>query len=298
MKSFLPTAFVLFLLCNGCVSSKVFNALETDYAVLKGKYVNLEDQRNALEKERDTLQNRLAITADSLQSTQKELVLRKEMLAFLRADYEMLEKSSDSTMRKQIAENRALLDSIDQKEIMLETRLEQVNELKQLIQSQEEAMEDLKESLSDALLNFEGRGLRVEHRNGKVYVSMENKLLFKSGQWKVAKEGREALKKLSGVLAENPDVSVLIEGHTDNDPYTEKGNLNGNWDLSTKRATAVVNILLENPEILPQNLIAAGRSEFVPIAPNTTPEGKAANRRIEVILTPEWDEIRNMLNDY
>ena len=108
--------------------------------------------------------------------------------------------------------------------------------------------------------------------------------------------GQNAIKSLAGVLAENPDIAILIEGHTDNVPYRGKGPLKGNWDLSTKRATAIVNQLLENPDILPQNLTAAGRGEYLPIAPNSTRSGRAANRRIEVVLSPQLDEISQIIN--
>ena len=120
---------------------------------------------------------------------------------------------------------------------------------------------------------------------------MENKLLFKSGKWNIELQGKQALMRLSKVLEENPDISILIEGHTDNIPFTSNGSMESNWDLSTKRATAVVEILLENNNILPQNLTAAGKSEFVPIASNTTIEGRAANRRIEIILSPSLDNL-------
>ena len=105
-----------------------------------------------------------------------------------------------------------------------------------------------------------------------------------------------AIVELGNVLADNPDIAILIEGHTDNIPYSGKGPLKGNWDLSTKRATAIVNQLLENPNILPQNLTAAGRGEYLPIAPNSTREGRAANRRIEVVLSPQLDEIKQIIN--
>src|SRR5690606_38936938 len=153
----------------------------------------------------------------------------------------------------------------------------------------------LKETLSKALNSFEGKGLTVEQKNGKVYVSMENKLLFSSGSWAVGAEGRRAVVEVGKVLADNPEISVLIEGHTDDVPYAGSGVIANNWDLSTKRATSIVNILVENKAINPQNLTAAGRSEFAPVAPNTNADGKAKNRRIEIILTPKLDEISRML---
>ena len=160
-------------------------------------------------------------------------------------------------------------------------------------------MNKLKETLSKSLKAFEGKGLTVEQRNGKVYVSMENKLLFGTGSWAVGAEGKTAVVAVGKVLADNPEISVLIEGHTDNDKILGAigGGIENNWDLSTKRATAIVNILSENKGVKKENLTAAGRGEFAPLMSNDTPEGKAKNRRIEIILTPKLDEISKMLNE-
>ena len=168
--------------------------------------------------------------------------------------------------------------------------------MRKLYQVKKKILNDLKNRISNALLNFKGKGLSIKQRNGKVYVSMENKLLFKSGRWNIELQGKQALVRLSKVLEENPDISILIEGHTDNIPFTSRGAMESNWDLSTKRATAVVKTLLENNKILPQNLTAAGKSEFVPIAPNTSVDGRAANRRIEIILSPSLDKIMELIN--
>ena len=188
------------------------------------------------------------------------------------------------------------MEKISERENQLADKITRVDDLERLISQQKELMQGLKERLSNALLNYEGKGLSVEAREGKVYVSMENKLLFQSGSWDVETEGKSALASLGDVLSDNPDISILIEGHTDNVPFTGRGSIKGNWDLSTKRATSIVNILLENPEILPQNLTAAGRGEYLPIATNSTREGRSANRRIEVILSPQLDKITQIIN--
>ena len=179
----------------------------------------------------------------------------------------------------------------------MESRSNRIAELESVIAAKDAAMNKLKDAISRALTNFEGKGLTVEQRDGKVYVSMENKLLFQSGSWAVGVNGKQAVQQLGSVLAENPDIAILIEGHTDNVPYTGTGVMNSNWDLSTKRATSIVQILKENSAIIPGNLTAAGRGEYAPMATNETNEGKAKNRRIEVILTPKLDEISKLLND-
>jgi chemotaxis protein MotB len=178
----------------------------------------------------------------------------------------------------------------------IKERSQRIAELEALIAAKDQAMTNLKNAISSALTAFEGKGLTVEQRNGKVYVSMENKLLFKSGSWSVGSDGRKAIVQLGKVLGENPDIAVLIEGHTDNVPFSNGGQISGNWDLSTKRATSIIEILSENDAINLENLTAAGRSEYAPIATNETTEGKAKNRRIEVVLTPKLDEISKLLN--
>jgi chemotaxis protein MotB len=182
----------------------------------------------------------------------------------------------------------------------LASSTQRLNELESMIAAKDAAMKKLKDTLSKALNAFEGKGLTVEMKNGKVYVSMENKLLFQTGSWAVGSEGRKAVVEVGKVLAQNPDITVLIEGHTDNDKILGNigGGIESNWDLSTKRATAIVNILGENSGIQKKNLTAAGRGEYAPIMTNDTPEGKAKNRRIEIILTPKLDEISKMLNEF
>ena len=211
-------------------------------------------------------------------------------------ELDLVKKNSSLKIQESISKNNALIKEIAIKETELLSRTERIDNLEKIISSQKKVLNDLKNRISDALLNFKGKGLSIRQRNGKVYVSMENKLLFKSGRWNIELQGKQALVRLSEVLEENPDISILIEGHTDNIPYTSRGAIESNWDLSTKRATAVVKILLENNKILPGNLTAAGKSEFVPIAPNTSVDGRAANRRIEIILSPSLDKIMELIN--
>lgn len=295
-RSFL-VLLTLVLTASSCVSTKVFNDLESRYATLK-------IERNSLEKSKDSIQQAWNILDGKWQETEGYLKRSRdsisnalEQLKTLQKEYALLEQNSDQKIQESIGSNNALLKEIAIKEAQLLARSERVDQLEQLMLEQKQALLELKQRLTDALLNFEGKGLTVEQRNGKVYVSMENKLLFRSGSWNVGGEGQKALSQLGTVLAENPDIVVMIEGHTDNVPFSPKEALESNWDLSTKRATAVVNILLKNDLILPQNLTAAGRSEYVPIAPNSDPMGRASNRRIEVILSPQWDEINALLNN-
>ncbi len=301
-----------------CVSPKVYKELEAKYADLKQENRKLSENNEALSKAKIASENELK----QLQTAYDEAVANRDKLQAdynatkssydnLKASYDALEKNSSAAIASNSRKNRELLAQLEAKEQALasenarleklkkelQDRSNRVAELENVIASKDAAMTALKEAISRALTDFEGKGLTVEQRDGKVYVSMENKLLFSSGSWAVGSEGRRAVQQLGSVLGDNPEIAVLIEGHTDNAPYKGNGNLSGNWDLSTKRATAIVNILRENNAINPENLTAAGRGEYAPIASNDSAEGKAKNRRIEVILTPKLDELSKLLNN-
>ena len=291
------TAFILIALSqNSCVSNRVFNDLESRYAQLKDNFNRQTKSIENLNTEIKDLTKKFVTLEKTLEKTEDSLNQKQQKLEQLESSLDLLKLNSETVLKERIAENETLMEKIAERENELAERLARVDELEGLITRQQVAMRKLKEKLSDALLNFEDKGLTVEARDGKVYVSMENKLLFRSGSWTVGAEGRLAIEELGNVLADNPDIAILIEGHTDNVPYSGKGPLKGNWDLSTKRATAIVNQLLENPEILPQKLTAAGRGEYLPIAPNSTRQGRAANRRIEVVLSPQLNEIKQIIN--
>ena len=281
---------------NSCVSTRIFNDLESRYALLKNNYTQQTKTIEKIKNDLDQLNKKYKAQEKSLSLTNDSLRAKKQSIEKLKTSLELLKENSESALRVRISENEKLMERISERENQLADKITRVDDLERLISQQKELMQGLKEKLSNALLNYEGKGLSVEAREGKVYVSMENKLLFQSGSWDVETEGKSALASLGEVLSDNPDISILIEGHTDNVPFTGRGSIKGNWDLSTKRATSIVNILLENPEILPQNLTAAGRGEYLPIAPNSTREGRSANRRIEVILSPQLDKITQIIN--
>jgi len=178
----------------------------------------------------------------------------------------------------------------------LKKREARVAELEFVLKSKEEAVNKLKKTLSDALLGFEGKGLTITQKNGKVYVSMDESLLFASGSTNVESKGAEALKKLSKVLEQNEDINVLIEGHTDDVPMIGKGEIKDNWDLSVMRATSIVKIIIKNSKIDPKRLSAAGRGEYFPLDNGKTPDARKKNRRTEIILTPKLDELFKVLN--
>ena len=302
---------------TACVSSKLFQELEGKYSQLKSDYDELSltndseiDLKKDLQNELNTLKQTFATVKSERDQLESDLNSLKKNYDNLNAAYAALEQNSSKVIEENSKKNRALLQQLGSKEQALalenkrlmrleadmQERSERITELEALIAAKDQAMNDLKNAISRALTDFEGKGLSVEQRDGKVYVSMENKLLFKSGSWAVNSEGRNAIVQLGNVLAENPDIAVLIEGHTDNVPFSNRGQISNNWDLSTKRATAIISILAENKAISLENLTAAGRGEYSPVDSNDTNEGKAKNRRIEVVLTPKLDEISKLLN--
>lgn len=287
--------FIVFFFCSSCVTTKVFNDLEVRYYEMKTQSNALKNSKDSIQKSWVKLNEKWNETKSYLKRSRDSINSGLNEIKILEDEYFLLKENSDQKIKENIEKNNSLIKEIAIKETELQSRLDRVNELEKMINEQKTSLNQLKESLSDALLNFEGKGLTVKQRDGKVYISMENKLLFKSGKWDIEREGKKALTQLSRVLEKNPDISILIEGHTDNVPFTSIGDVESNWDLSTKRATAVVKILLKNNQILPQNLTAAGRSEYLPIAPNSSKEGRASNRRIEVILSPSLEEITKLL---
>lgn len=302
----------LTVLTSSCVTKKIYNELENKLTQLQKEHAALTDENSELEKakkqvesEKESLGKELTQSQSELEKLQADFASTQKKFKVLQDAYVALEKNSGEALQSNLKKNQALLAELDAKSKALAIEKERLSksaqrlqELEDLIASKEAAMKDLKETLSKALNGFEGKGLTVEQKNGKVYVSMENKLLFNSGSWAVGSEGRKAVVEVAKVLGENPEIAVLIEGHTDNDDFKGTGPIADNWDLSTKRATAIVTILSENKKVNKQNLTAAGRSEYAPLQSNATAEGKAKNRRIEIILTPRLDEISKMLNEF
>jgi chemotaxis protein MotB len=311
MNKRVSIGLLVLTLSTSCVSKKIYTDLENKYANLKKESRTLADENEALAKAKNQLEldgialkTELDKTKTDLSKLKAENEVNWNKYKALQDSYTALEKNSNESLQSNMKKNRELLDELDQKSKDLAVEQDRLNksgqrlkELENVIAAKEASMKKLKETLSKALNSFEGKGLTVEQKNGKVYVSMENKLLFSSGSWAVSTEGKKAVIELGKVLGDNPEIAILIEGHTDDDAFTASGPIADNWDLSTKRATSIVGILSENKKINKQNLTAAGRGEFSPLATNSSAEGKAKNRRIEIILTPRLDAIAEMLNE-
>ena len=171
-------------------------------------------------------------------------------------------------------------------------RLEQ---LQALLDQQQEAAEALRKKIAEALKGFNSNELTIKMKNGKVYISMQESLLFPSGSAVVNPKGKEALSKVAGVLNTSSDININIEGHTDSLPiHTVK--FADNWELSTARATSIAHVLIDEYRVVPAKLVASGRSEYDPIASNSTPEGRGQNRRTEIILEPRLDELMKLMD--
>ncbi len=275
--------------------SRVNSQLMRDTTVMGKSYRRLVSQYDKVNTLNDELLAKM--TAKNAMTDAEARRLLAE-LQLLQEDLQRREDTLKMSLLK-LSEEQAKLElmtnALSQKQAMLDKKNARVLELESMIAAKDSALTAFKDKLSKALLGFEGDGLTIEQRNGKVYVSLDEKLLFKSGKWVVDPKGQSALNKLAGVLVENPDINVMIEGHTDNVPFKGSTGISDNWDLSVKRSTAIVKILLKNKDLDAMRIIAAGRGEFLPVDETNTKEGRAKNRRTEIILTPNWDEVFKVL---
>lgn len=274
------------------VLDKSIGRLKSDTALL-GKSLRMKERQYdkidalniRIQKQLEDLQRGSTIEnqrlMNDLNATRIELQRKEDELNRLDKELKLLEAKLN---KKEATLNKLSAD--------LESREQRVKELEDLIASKDAAVKALKDKVADALLGFKDKGLTVEQKNGRVYVSMEAKLLFPSGSTKINTEGKSALISLAKVLQDQQDLEVLVEGHTDTDKLRSSTHPKDNWELSVLRATSVVEIMLGNSTINPATISAAGRSEYLPVDPND----KAKNRRIEVILIPNLDELFDIIS--
>lgn len=270
---------------------KVIDGLKRDTTIVGSNLRNLTSKYDKLNTLNEQLMDRLnkllsgsekdnAKLSGDLQMTTEQLLRKQDELKALEA---------------QLNKQKTDLDNLSAE---LKKREARVNELEQIIKQKEAASEALRKKMSEALVGFEGKGLTVTQKNGKVYVSLEESLLFASGKTNVEPKGVEALKHVAKVLEQNPDINVMVEGHTDDVPMKGAGEIKDNWDLSVMRATSVTKIMLTNAKIDPSRIIAAGRAEYVPLEKGKSPEARKKNRRTEIILTPKLDELLKVLESH
>jgi chemotaxis protein MotB len=309
---------------TSCVTAKRYDDLRARQAADEQGKADAEQQyRKAtaeLQKATDELaQLRLAVKRLVTDSSETGAALRKTrtLNRDLNESYdrllknsgqELVNKSNDyNKVAKDLARREAELGELDvnlrkskadndRLAADLKTREARLTELTQALADKDKAVTDLKARVSKALLSFNSSDLQVKLKDGKVYVSLSEQLLFKSGSTRVDPKGQEALKKLALVLQEQKDVNVVVEGHTDNVPIrTGTAGLSDNWDLSALRATEIARLLTTNG-VSAERVTASGRGQYVPVAANDTPANKAMNRRTEIILTPKLDELFQILD--
>ena len=295
---------------QSCVSIKKFKDLDADY-LSANQQLEIQKQELSDFKLLSTELNENVISlskrASSLEADTTDLgkAYRKKHRAYndLSASYELLIKNNSNSMAKQAEENRSLMERLGQIDIDLQERAraiksreEEMFQLQQLLKEKDNNLSRLKSSVASALLGFKGEGLTVEEREGKLYVSLENSLLFPSGSWKVNENGKKAIVELAKVLVQQSDIQITVEGHTDNVPYKGAGLIKDNWDLSVMRATAIVRILANNKGLKVNRITAAGKGSHSPLVENTSSENRAVNRRTEIILSPNMDKLMELLD--
>ena len=276
--------------------SRRCNHLEDDTVRWAQKYHRLNSNYATTKQINDDLMSELqkALSGNN-QETQDLLKQLQDYQNALQAREDAL-TSAESALLAKRNELEGAIANLSQAQQDIAARNARIAEMEKLLNEKDELMNKLRARVMKALEGYQGNGLNVHMKDGLLYVSLDEKLLFKSGSWAVDPRGQAAIKELSAVLAENDDIQITIEGHTDNVPYRGSGALKDNWDLSVKRATTIVSILLQNPGIAPERITAAGRGEFVPLDLNNTPEARQKNRRTEIILMPNMKDIMNALN--
>ncbi len=305
--------FMVLLILQGCVvSKKKFDDLlaqkvkaDGELAETSSRLEKANTDISALNSTLDQLKQDTAQLGDARRLGAQKLEALNNEYEQLNAYYKNLLNSSgklnrDLTLQKEqllaiqdnLERTRKLNDSLS---TSLMERERKVKELEQILANKDKAVQDLKSKISNALLNFKENDLTVNVKNGKVYVSLAEQLLFRSGSIEVDAKGVTALGQLGKALKDQKDIHIMVEGHTDDVPISKKSAyMQDNWDLSVMRATAITKILTREG-VSPKQITASGKGEYSPLTPNTTPENKQKNRRTEIIITPNLDELFKIL---
>ncbi|MES2277843.1 MAG: OmpA family protein [Bacteroidota bacterium] len=271
---------------HSCVvlSPKKYKALLAERDSLSSRTMSLEAERTKLQSDTARLHHEVADLKRNISELTDNLSAANKNIDGLNKNVDALNNKYNATSTK-----------VTQLSGDLAKREARLKEVEDILRKRDEATNALKEKLQKALLGFTQNGLSVDIRNGKVYVSLTDKLLFPSGSIVIDDKGKQALKQLAAVLNKEPDINMAVEGHTDDKKVKNLGQIKDNWDLSVLRATSVTRYLTEVENIDPHRLTATGKSEFQPIDAGTTPESLAKNRRIEIVLSPKLDELYNLI---
>jgi len=306
--------FILIALFAACVPARKYEELQTRYKSTQeseAAALAKAEQAEAAMKEQGTTVEDLAKRKTNLE---RDTTIQGTSLRNMTVQYDKINKLNTELLDKynallagESSENRKLLTDLEATRLRLQRQEDSLNalarslgdreaklaDLQKEIAAKDAAMKSLKDRVSAALAGFEGKGLTVTQKDGKIYVNLDNKLLFKSGSTVVESEGKQALGSLGKAIESEKDLAILVEGHTDTDKITPGGSMKDNWDLSVLRATSVVRILQESSRIDPTRITAGGRGEYVPV----DPADKAKNRRIEVILAPDLAALYKLVQD-
>ena len=271
MKKYFVIAAMAAVLFTSCVSNKVYRRSQAETAALRVDSAQMASRNMTLEENIRRLQG-------NIDKSKADMAALNKQIAALNNQNGQLGEQTASQQTK-----------LNQSEAELQKQQQRLQQLQNLLAQQREASMALKNKMTEALKGFNSNDLTVVQKNGKVYVSLSENLLFPSGSAEVNPKGKDALSKLAAVLNVNNDVAVNIEGHTDSIPI--KGRYKDNWDLSTARANSIVRILTDNYKVDPTRVEASGHSYFDPIDSNSTADGRARNRRTEIILSPKLEEM-------
>jgi len=324
----------LVLISVSCVSGRKFSSLEqtskqfmNERDAFKTENIALEMQNKEFSAKLDGLQKRVAASEQEIAAARDERDKAVNDYNRMTAKYAEMQNAQEDLIKGNVKETSKLLGelgtaqsnlqqkedllrqlernldskkaSLDEMNFELEKKNARLAELEKILDAQKKVAQDLKNKVSEALLGYENNGLTVTNKNGKVYVSLDEKLLFKSGSYDIDANGKNALKKLGGVLEKNQGIQIMIEGHTDNVPYNPgNSQLRDNWDLSVKRATTVIRVLLDGSNIDAKRLTASGRSQYLPVDEKNTADARTKNRRTDIILTPDLSELYQLINKY
>lgn len=275
-KEVFIAASALLICSTSCVTKKKYLLAENGRIEAVGRGNALKEQLGSCKDDNDKMSDRLAALQRDTARLGSNVRNYQDML------------SSNMTQKDKL--NSLLSQKMDE----LNERERTINELQDMINAQNEKVQQLLNSVKDALLGFGSDELSIKEKDGKVYVAMSDKLLFESGSARVDKRGKEALAKLAEVLNKQTDIDVFIEGHTDNKPINT-AQFKDNWDLSVIRATSVVRILTKDYGVSPLQIQPCGRGEFIPVADNESADGRSKNRRTEIIMAPKLDKLYQML---
>ncbi|RZK58409.1 MAG: hypothetical protein EOO87_00260 [Pedobacter sp.] len=251
------------------------------YKALLAKQDSLNSGWSASQSNNESLESRLARLKADTANLNGELADLRAKYETMDANYSKLRSNSSTEINKLSAD--------------LKKREQRLKEVEEVLRKRDEATNQLKAKLQEALLGFTKNGLTVEIKNGKVYVSLTDKLLFPSGSIIIDEKGKQALTSLAEVLKQQKDINIAVEGHTDSQKINNLGQIKDNWDLSVLRSTSVVRFLTEEQKVESVRMTATGKGEFQPLGPNTSAESRSKNRRIEIVLSPKLDELYDLI---